>query len=406
MRQASTHAWHRQGSVQSSRSVRPEAKKSPTSPPGTSFPPIHKPGQHEGPLAHTNLSPDASKQLLTVADDLKKLQEQLSIQQPATASKLCHLCSKLSQVHGRLSSAGSTAPSDLSRTSSRDQQHISRSISQVPGDLSVSSAVHAGDDAYARLFSGAATTAPVELGWYYLDDERRARGPYDAATMIRWYCQSFLEDQLPVSAVVLQPDCSAPQPPLNSFQPLVDVLQQVAQGGCYIPVEPYWSPGSGYINASSPFAAMQQQPSSKRLEHDVVSTPATTALSCTLSWPGSKEQHIMPSTAGSVNHSPVQLLVSKLRSAANLETNSPRSSPSKRHSTPCRSPRKGQLSSAMVASNNRAAPGNDQLQKAGGFKKHNVTGLQPLNTARSSSQPGVVSSIHQVLRSVSPVQDV
>jgi len=108
-------------------------------------------------------------------------------------------------------------------------------------------------DAYAaaaaRLFSGAAAaTSPAahgaaEVGWWYRDDSSLSalRGPYSPATMLRWWCQGFLEEGLLLAAVAEQPDGSVP-PPQKLFRPLEDLVKTVAAGGTFEPEDPSWLP--------------------------------------------------------------------------------------------------------------------------------------------------------------------
>eukprot|EP00775_Hariotina_reticulata_P002632 gene2632-2933_t len=80
--------------------------------------------------------------------------------------------------------------------------------------------------AAARLFSGATTQLQApHLSWYYLDGSR-VRGPHDPALMIRWYCNCFIEQQLPVAAVLQQPLDSSSPPPLTAFVSLRELLAQ------------------------------------------------------------------------------------------------------------------------------------------------------------------------------------
>lgn len=103
--------------------------------------------------------------------------------------------------------------------------------------------------AAARLFSGAALAPTLavhgarELGWYYRDDASVLRGPHSPSTILRWWCQGFLEDGLLLAAVTEQPDGSVPVPS-GSFRPLSELLHEVASGGCIEPEGPAWLPAA------------------------------------------------------------------------------------------------------------------------------------------------------------------
>jgi hypothetical protein len=115
---------------------------------------------------------------------------------------------------------------------------------------SAAAAANADAAAAARLFSGAAAaTAPgargtQELAWWYLDCSGALRGPYTPSTMLRWWCQGFLEADLPLAAVAEAPDGAVPRP-AGRLVPLRVLLDVVAAGGSFEAEDPAWAPAGG-----------------------------------------------------------------------------------------------------------------------------------------------------------------
>jgi hypothetical protein len=75
--------------------------------------------------------------------------------------------------------------------------------------------------------------------------------------MIRWFCSFFLEEHLPVAGVLQHADGSSRQPPAAAFQPLHVLLQQVQQGGAYMP---HNAMPAGRASASQLLLAMPASP--------------------------------------------------------------------------------------------------------------------------------------------------
>ncbi len=172
-------------------------------------------------------------QTVASANDGSQQQQHQHQQLDALHIQLANLHSKLQELlqAGSLPAAGHPPPA----------------AAAVPTPTSGSSSADAHAAAAARLFSGAAAaTAPGargarEVGWWYRGDDSSLRGPYPSTTMLRWWCQGFLEDGLAVAAVAEQPDGSVPRP-AGALRPLLDLIAAVAAGGRFEPEDPAWLP--------------------------------------------------------------------------------------------------------------------------------------------------------------------
>jgi hypothetical protein len=207
--------------------------------------------------------------LSSAAGKLQKLVEHLTLREPSAAAELSVLHWQLVNGYGQLPGSRCSTGEDAADTSTANsiQEHHGMCSSNATHshpllapttadpELSIGTssnrmaAAGAGPAtaqsclqdctnvaAAARLFSGstAQLQAPHHLSWYYLDGSR-VRGPHDAALMIRWYCNGFIEQHLPVAAVLQQSQDSSKPPPLAAFVPMKQLLAQVGQGCHYQP---------------------------------------------------------------------------------------------------------------------------------------------------------------------------
>jgi len=206
--------------------------------------------------------------LLSAAGKLQQLVELLTVREPSAAAELSVLQWQLISGYGQLPGSRCSTGGDAAATNApiSSQQHHGVCSSNATNSHPLLAATTAGPEqgmsanshqlraagagpvagqtclqdcfnvaAAARLFSGATTQLQApHLSWYYLDGSR-VRGPHDPALMIRWYCNCFIEQQLPVAAVLQQPLDSSSPPPLTAFVPLKELLARVEQGCSYQP---------------------------------------------------------------------------------------------------------------------------------------------------------------------------
>jgi hypothetical protein len=199
----------------------------------------------------------AAQQLLVIANRLQDLVGTLSSAQPAAAADLSVMqwqltaaCNLLSAQQPAWDAVSSAAPDQSPAAAAGAGEGDDAASAATAGRLSQQRCLLAPATCpAARLFSGAACAQPGPLCWFYLDDEDCIRGPYDAATMLRWHCQGCLEDSLPVVALMHSPAAAqgglvAPEP--QAFLPLQQLLAAVGGGQQYRPLEPTWA-DAGYV---------------------------------------------------------------------------------------------------------------------------------------------------------------
>ena len=218
----------------------------------TTVPAAQDPLRKHSNSSSSDAALDASEQLLIIADKLQQLVSTLSTPSPAAAADLSLMHWQLTSAWAQLFARPTTDPTPTTPSKLPTQQLdrartklAQQCLSTVNGCTS------------ARLFSGAAAATPAtQLSWFYLDDGSRIRGPHDPATMLRWHCQGYLEDALPICAVVQLPDGTSPCPDRAAFTPLHQRLQQVEEGVPFHPYDSLWEPSTLSGNTAPTAAAV------------------------------------------------------------------------------------------------------------------------------------------------------